>query len=85
MCVPACSVRSPSRFPHLFSTCEETCGGTSYIYVPVFVVFLIALLWQHGTLKPLFSKLVEVSAGCSRAEGWGWCSSDWRKAPSHAF
>lgn len=34
-------------------------------YVPLSVVFPIALLCKHGTLEPLFPKSVEVGCGCS--------------------
>lgn len=52
--VPAHSVHSQPGFPHLFSTCEETRGGNSYVYVPMFVLSLITLLYQHGMLELLF-------------------------------
>lgn len=65
MCVPPCSVYGLPGFPHLLSTCEEARGGNNSIYVPMSVVFPIALLHKHGTLKPLFSKWVEVGSGCS--------------------
>lgn len=65
MCVPAGSIYGLPVFPHLFSTCEDTHGGNNHIYVPVSVVFPVALPYKHGTLKPLFSKSVEVGSGCS--------------------
>lgn len=65
MCVPADSIYGLPGFPHLFSTCEEARGGNNHIYVPVSVVFPIALLNKHGTLKPLFSNSVEVGSGYS--------------------
>lgn len=34
-------------------------------HVPLPVVFPVALLYKHGTLKPLFPKSVEVGCGCS--------------------
>ena len=64
-CAPACPVYSLPRFPHLFSTCEETRGGNHRIYVPVPVIFPIALLYKHGMLKMLFSGSVEVDSGHS--------------------
>lgn len=64
MCVPACSVYGLPRFPHLFSMCEETPGGNNHIYIPIPGVFPIALLYKHGTLKPLSLKPVEVGSGC---------------------
>lgn len=65
MCVPAGSIYGLPGFPHLFSTCEEAHGGNNHIYVPMSVVFPIALLNKHGTLKPLFSSSVEVGSGHS--------------------
>lgn len=55
----------PDFLSYLFSMREETRGGSNHIYVPMSVVFPIALLYKHGMLKPLFSKLVEVVSGCS--------------------
>lgn len=40
-------------------------------HVPLSVVFPIALLYKHGTLKPLLPKSVEVGCGCSAEQKAG--------------